>query len=145
MKRPSAALVVATLALCVSIVGTGAAASHYLITSTHQIKPSVLAQLRGRTGPRGATGAAGTFTASDLHVVAGTQVTLGISGSSSASGTAYATCPAGSSVVSGGYSTNLIDGHLTIDQPYGDGWAVTAINDDFIATPYIQAIAACAS
>jgi hypothetical protein len=51
--------VVAWVALFVSLTGTSFAASHYLITSTHQIKPSVLKQLRGASGPRGAAGAQG--------------------------------------------------------------------------------------
>jgi hypothetical protein len=44
--------VVAWLALFLGATGTGVAASHYIITSTTQIKPSVLEQLRGN-GPVG--------------------------------------------------------------------------------------------
>ena len=59
-RRPSPAMVVACVALFVASTGTSIAASHYLITSTAQIKPSVLTKLKGAQGPQGAAGAAGT-------------------------------------------------------------------------------------
>ncbi len=61
MRRPtlSYANVVATLALVLALGGTALAAQHYIITSTGQIKPSVLRKLRGRTGPRGPSGVKG--------------------------------------------------------------------------------------
>jgi hypothetical protein len=46
-RRPSPALVVACLALIVALAGTAVAAEQYVITSTNQIKPSVLKELRG--------------------------------------------------------------------------------------------------
>jgi hypothetical protein len=51
-------MVVALIALFVALGGTGIAARHYLITSTSQIKPSVLKQLQ-RAGERGPAGLPG--------------------------------------------------------------------------------------
>ena len=50
---------IALLALFFALTGTGIAASRYVITSTSQIKPSVLAKIRSYPEPRGATGSAG--------------------------------------------------------------------------------------
>lgn len=58
-KRMSYANVVATLALLFAMSGGALAASHYLITSTKQIKPSVLASLKGKAGAAGKAGPAG--------------------------------------------------------------------------------------
>jgi hypothetical protein len=58
-KRVTYANVTMTLALVLAMSGGAYAASKVLITSTKQIKPSVLKQLRGKTGPAGAPGPAG--------------------------------------------------------------------------------------
>jgi hypothetical protein len=51
--------VVVTLALVFAMSGGALAASKFLITSTKQIKPSVLASLKGKAGPAGAAGTQG--------------------------------------------------------------------------------------
>jgi len=58
-RHLSYANVAATMALVFAMGGSAVAASHYLITSTKQIKPSVLKSLKGNAGPRGAAGPAG--------------------------------------------------------------------------------------
>lgn len=58
-KRATYANVAATLALLFAMTGGAFAASKYLITSTKQIKPSVLAQIKGKNGAPGKAGAAG--------------------------------------------------------------------------------------
>lgn len=59
MRRVSPSMAVALLALFVALGGTGLAASHYIITSTKQIKPTVLRKLRGSEGPPGPQGPQG--------------------------------------------------------------------------------------
>jgi Collagen triple helix repeat (20 copies) len=66
-RHLSYANVVATLALVFAMSGGALAAKHYLLSSTRQIKPSVLKQLRGRTGPRGAKGSTGVTGAPGLQ------------------------------------------------------------------------------
>jgi len=51
--------VIALLALFFALGGAAVAAKHYLITSTSQIKPSVLKSLRGKTGAAGKVGPQG--------------------------------------------------------------------------------------
>lgn len=60
IPRPSPASAVALVVLFFALGGTALAAKHYLITSTGQIKPSVLSKLRGNTGPAGPVGPQGT-------------------------------------------------------------------------------------
>ncbi len=57
--RINAPTVVAVLALVFAMTGGAYAAKKYLITSTGQIKPSVLKQLQGKAGKAGANGTAG--------------------------------------------------------------------------------------
>jgi hypothetical protein len=59
LRRPSPAAVLSALALFFALGGTAIATRHYLITSTSQIKPSVLKKLHGVGGAAGAQGAQG--------------------------------------------------------------------------------------
>ena len=58
-KRLSYANVAMTLALVFAMTGGAYAAKKYLITSTNQISPKVLKQLKGAKGPAGVAGAQG--------------------------------------------------------------------------------------
>jgi hypothetical protein len=58
-RHLSYANVVATMALVFAMSGAAVAANHYLIKSTSQISPKVLAQLKGKSGQAGPTGPAG--------------------------------------------------------------------------------------
>jgi hypothetical protein len=132
-------IVVALLAFAAS----AGAASHYLITSTHQIKPSVLNQLHGAKGPRGYTGTKGAtgpvgpqggFSA--ITVADATSLTylppaqdptrLNIL----AQARSDARCPIGTTAISGGWSTGSYgDDPVTVVENVrdndGQGWHVT--------------------
>ena len=57
--RLTFANVTATVALVFAMSGGALAATHYLLTSTKQISPKVLAALKGSTGPAGPAGGSG--------------------------------------------------------------------------------------
>lgn len=59
-RRVTFANVAMTVALVFAMSGGAFAAGKFLITSTKQIKPSVLASLKGKAGPAGANGAQGS-------------------------------------------------------------------------------------
>lgn len=115
-RRPSPTAVIASLALFFALGGTAAAASHYLITSASQIKPSVLSKLKGKPGQQGATGPAGPQGATGPQGPAGSQGPAGpttLSAITTVTGPtvevenskvkgASAECPAGEHAVSGG-------------------------------------------
>ncbi len=120
MKRrlPSPTMVIACLALFVSLTGSSIAAGHYLITSTKQIKPSVISKLKGATGPAGSRGSQGPAGAAGVAGAAGARGPSGLSGLVTVQSTAVdlpdgyevspvATCPSGTSVVGTGWYSSI--------------------------------------
>jgi hypothetical protein len=79
---------VAWLALFVALGGTSLAARHYVITSTKQIKPSVLTQLEGKTGKTGPAGPQGLAGPAGSQGPGGAQGVRGLEGVPGQSATA---------------------------------------------------------
>jgi hypothetical protein len=119
-------MVVACLALFVASTGTGIAARHYLITSTKQIKPSVITKLKGNIGPRGYQGEKGAAGANGATGATGATGAAGKNGATSvitrtvlgAASTGFslatATCAAGEVATGGGVTYNIISGSVDV-------------------------------
>jgi hypothetical protein len=106
LRRPSgssAPWLIAIVAIVLAMGGTGLAAKKYLITSTSQISPKVLAKLHGARGARGPSGAAGQS---------------GPAGAIGAAGAAGATGAAGSAK---GYAEVLVSGSVQTVSNFGFG------------------------
>jgi hypothetical protein len=127
MRKTVLTIVASVVAL--ALVTSGAiAAGRYLITSTHQIKPGVLAQLKGDRGPQGQTGPQGPQGAT------GPQASTGATGATGAQGATGPQGPQGEPGAPGGLSdynvyqqvgttplstTTTTDLTVTVDCPTG--------------------------
>jgi hypothetical protein len=125
LRKPSPAGVIASLALFFALGGTALAAKHYLITSTSQIKPSVLGALHGSTGARGQTGSAGATGATGGAGANGQPGPVGGAGAQGPQGPAG---PAGATVVARIRSVAPVattfteEENAASDDPLNGGW-----------------------
>lgn len=168
-RRFSPATVVAGLALFFALGGSAIAAHRFLLTSTSQVKPSVLSALRGRRGATGAPGPAGPIgpigvsgppgppgpsSTTALREVLGadnvmpTKSQLGAESEAEGIEGSFAVCPVGERVVSGG--SNVFTGHagaiaaeLSTASEAREAWIVIAANGGN-EQGEIEAIAYCA-
>jgi hypothetical protein len=159
-RRPSSGIVVAFVALFFALGGSAIAARHYLITSTSQIKPSVLKALQGTTGstgpagtagpagpvgpagspgPAGPQGPAGPVNLSGLTIVAGESKSV----PKESVGTSVATCPAGSHAVSGGGYNGLAFLVASGMETDHRSWFIVVANETLIST-HAEAVVYCA-
>jgi hypothetical protein len=153
MKKYHSALTVVAATVGVLFVTGGAlGATHYVISSMHQIKPSVRSQLRGNQGPRGfqgpagltgATGATGATGIAGITTVTSPELTLA-PGQDSPIGSLVAQCPAGSTVIGTGFD----DGGVTqvgFVEKFGTFAGGFMWNDTGITVTGLSVQAICAS
>ncbi len=151
-------MVIASLALFLALGGTAVAARHYLITSTRQIKPTVLKALHGARGPSGPAGPSGAAGSPGPPGAQGPRGEAGPSNSLSAlttiraldlkvspgkEATSVATCPSGMHAVGGGeYSGFAIRNGAELSEDH-QSWIVLVTNLSGVETN-LEAIAYCA-
>ncbi len=129
-------MIIALVALFFAFGGSAVAAHHYLITSTKQIKPSVLKQLKGAKGPKGAQGQIGpqgtgnACNAGQEMGNPGPAVTLTMYGT----WTNISSC----SITLTGSDKVLIVGQVTVqsDSNVGDAFAQVLVDGSLVDGPY---------
>ncbi len=151
-RKPSISGTLAAVALFFAVAGGGAyAADSYLITSTHQIKPSVLRKLandvrgprgsKGVVGPQGATGPQGTQGPQGQQGIQGSQGSQGPQGPQGATG---AKGDQGNQGLKGdqgssGVNSPLVYTYLDNIGPdsgdCGNAWATDTYNRTFVVSP----------
>jgi hypothetical protein len=157
-KRVTPAFVVALIALFVALTGTATATSYVLI-SGKQIKDGSIGladlskkakrALKGQRGPagppgvQGAQGVAGGFDPAKVNYVEGAAIVL----APLTAGSATATCPAGATVLSGGWFVLTGD----VGEVYGNqaadrgSWSINVFNHDSFNAASVTPYAVCAS
>jgi len=124
-KRLTYSNVVVTLALVFAMAGGANAAKHYLITSTKQIKPSVLGLLKGKAGATGATGDKG---ASGERGATGVTGVAGAAGATGATGTTGATGPQGEPGEAGGDALAETHSNMNLSTTGGGEVTITSLS-----------------
>jgi hypothetical protein len=127
----SYANVVATLALVFAMSGGAYAASKFLITSTKQIKPGVLASLKGKAGANGAPGAAGPAGPAGP---AGSQGPAGANGKDGSPGAAGPQGPTGAKGATGPAGETGFTERLPSGKTETGTWSANALNPTVGAT-----------
>jgi hypothetical protein len=157
LRKPSLTGITAALALFIAFGGSAAAASHYLVTSTSQIKPSVLMKLKGNAGAKGAAGPAGAVGPAGAPGAIGPQGPAGPSNLSALTtvigptvevptgkvGAAEAVCPAGFRAVSGGGEASIAGIAGSEMETSHTSWFILMVNETSIVLK-IHAAVQCA-
>jgi hypothetical protein len=123
-KRPSPALVISILALLVASAGTAVAATHYLITSSKQIKPGAISI--HNLSPA---------TIAQLHASHTVVKYLGTIPSGSVGTSIKVTCPAGQQATGGGFGNDgpsVIESRPDPATGTPTAWVVSAANNTLV-------------
>ncbi len=121
--------IVSVIALVLAMTGGAWAASHYIVTSTKQIKPSVLKQLKvpGPTGPVGPAGTNGTN---------GTNGAPGEKGEKGAPGEKGPKGDTGAPGKDGTFSTEPLPSGQSLTGVWAIGGAISSSVDPFVSISY---------